>query len=758
LSGTAVGSTATARCNAGFLLEGSRVRLCQPGRIWDGSPARCLPIDCGEPFSPANGGVSFERTSYGASAQPFCDPGFFLQGLPGGEVYCLDEGTWTSFDGEDTWSCEPLVCEPLPAPANGTVLVPFRGFGGVATYACNEGFLQVGEATRTCQANGAWSGAAPVCQAIACGEPAALPNGSVVATGTGYGSTGTLSCAPGWDLSTASPSLRCGAEGVWETLQGERTWRCIPRDCGAPTGTAAGTWDATTTGSVATFRCFPGWTLTGSATRVCDGVTRTWTGSQANCFLNSCPVLTAPARGAVQAAVRTTGATATYTCEPGWVLQGSATRLCGVDGAWTGETPACVPGGCTPLPPPAFGSVTHAETAALTTEATFRCDPGYTLQGPSQVTCTRVPGEPETWSAPAPWCRSATLGEPCTEASPCSAGEWCPADVPPAVRRCAPRVRVDGAGADLRFLWIPGGTFTMGSPVGEVGRGTSGVDPTLEAQREVSLSRPFVMLDVPVLRTHWRWLTGLSPHEAAAGATRLQGCGDLCPASYLTWWSARWYANTLSVRQGLPPCYRLPSTGCTGSGALGTLSCAAELQPLVNAPTVYACAGYRLPTEAEWERAVRAEDPRATWRGNLVAGETECGGSLSVLDSVAHHCGNSEVSYEGCINLAASGGARCAGPVPPGSPDANPWGLLDMLGNVSEWTWDPFPRYFTGAVDPVGLDPLGPEGSTDRILRGGGFSSAPSQTRAASRRWTSAGAVGSFIGFRLVRSLPAREP
>ena len=54
-------------------------------------------------------------------------------------------------------------CGRLPNPRNGRVSLSGTGFGSTATYSCVKGFTLVGGRTRTCQANGAWSGKAPFC-------------------------------------------------------------------------------------------------------------------------------------------------------------------------------------------------------------------------------------------------------------------------------------------------------------------------------------------------------------------------------------------------------------------------------------------------------------------------------------------------------------------------------------------------------------------------------------------------------------------
>jgi formylglycine-generating enzyme required for sulfatase activity len=168
--------------------------------------------------------------------------------------------------------------------------------------------------------------------------------------------------------------------------------------------------------------------------------------------------------------------------------------------------------------------------------------------------------------------------------------------------------------------------------------------------------------------------------------------------------------------------------------------------PIGDSP--YACNGYRLPTEAEWEYAARAGDPRATYNGDLdVKTCFAPDWPSSVLDPIAWFDANSSYS---------DGGRRThevAGKRP------NAWGLYDMLGNVWEWCHDWYGDYPTtpGAVE----NPVGPGEGPYRVLRGVSFNYDNGYIRAAIRdpgyRTSGDGSyiVRSYVvGFRPVRSLP----
>lgn len=117
---------------------------------------------------------------------------------------------------------------------------------------------------------------------------------------------------------------------------------------------------------------------------------------------------------------------------------------------------------------------------------------------------------------------------------------------------------------------------------------------------------------------------------------------------------------------------------------------------------------YRLPTEAQWEYACRA------WTSSRF-GYGDDPGFLE-LGSYAWYSGNSP-----------------DGTQPVGQLLPNVWGLHDMHGNVWEWCQDWFADGLPGGTM---VDPSGPVSGTSRVIRGGAYAYAPSDSRSASR-WSS---------------------
>ena len=248
------------------------------------------------------------------------------------------------------------------------------------------------------------------------------------------------------------------------------------------------------------------------------------------------------------------------------------------------------------------------------------------------------------------------------------------------------------------YVRINAGRFTMGSPGGEEGHYDN------EAQHEVVLTRPYWLKTMEVTQGEWRALMGNNPSS-------FDECGDGCPVETVSWWDGLAYCNALSLKEGLTPCYDL--SGCSGTPGTKGYACPEDVRF-----KGLGCTGYRLPTEAEWEFAARA-------------GTT--GARYGDLDAVAWYGGNS------------GGNTR-----PVGGRSANAWGLYDMLGNVSEWTWDIYGSYPSGRV----TDPEGASSGADRVLRGGSWLSDARRVRAADRSWLVPAWRNFFVGIRPARSIP----
>lgn len=151
---------------------------------------------------------------------------------------------------------------------------------------------------------------------------------------------------------------------------------------------------------------------------------------------------------------------------------------------------------------------------------------------------------------------------------------------------------------------------------------------------------------------------------------------------------------------------------------------------------------YRLPSEAEFEYALRAGAPgRYPWgdrpptsgTGNLTGGGDRSPGGRT--------WGNAFVGY--------SDGYW--GPAPVARFRANAFDIHDMEGNVSEWVADCWHDGYRRA--PTKGEAWVNPGCRTRVVRGGAWSNAPAQSRAAWRSQAEADATNALTGFRVVREL-----
>lgn len=185
------------------------------------------------------------------------------------------------------------------------------------------------------------------------------------------------------------------------------------------------------------------------------------------------------------------------------------------------------------------------------------------------------------------------------------------------------------------------------------------------------------------------------------------------PIQMVNWFDAVKWCNARSEKEGLIPAYYLDE-------AKTQICRVGEKVPVVNWN-----AGYRLPTDAEWEKAAR-------------------GGAVGRLFPWAD---NDEISAD-----RANYGHQVGKTTSVGTYSANGFGLRDMAGNVWEWCWDWQGEYPRELV----VDPRGPNSGSARSLRGGSWGYLADGCRVASRSpVTPAYRIPEF-GFRTV--LPPGQP
>jgi formylglycine-generating enzyme required for sulfatase activity len=282
---------------------------------------------------------------------------------------------------------------------------------------------------------------------------------------------------------------------------------------------------------------------------------------------------------------------------------------------------------------------------------------------------------------------------------------------------------VDLPGHSPAMVVVPTGSFLMGSPDGENGRSDAETP-----QHRITIVKGFAMAQSAITVGQFREfvkasgyqpdsvrLGGASVYDARSGAMRDDShatwqddyaghpATDDLPVVNVSWRDAKAYADWLSQR-----------TGKT----------------------------YRLPSEAEFEYALRAGTTTRYWWGDDAPAE-----------KVENITGGLDRSVNGRRWSHAFRGYRDGywGPAPVMQFKPNPFGLYDMDGNVSEWVADCWhDNYIRAPAD--GSAWINP-GCGVRVIRGGSWGSSPEQVRSAFRQGGDADIRSGRVGFRVVREL-----
>ena len=286
------------------------------------------------------------------------------------------------------------------------------------------------------------------------------------------------------------------------------------------------------------------------------------------------------------------------------------------------------------------------------------------------------------------------------------------------------RVTADDAAAPSGMALIPAGSFTMGNCM------ASSEGDSDELPLHTVYVSAFYMDRYEVSKALWDEVYSWAIAHGYSFEYGAQGKASTHPAQRMTWYDSVKWCNARSEKDGKVPAYY------TDAGL------SVRYRSGLAVPYVSWSSGYRLPTEAEWEKAARggASGRRFPWGDTISWGQANYYAYPLSAGGYAYDVNGTS----GYNPVWASGGYPYTTPV--GTFGANGYGLYDMAGNVWEWCWDWYGSYSSAYQS----DPRGPTSGSYRVYRGGSWASIAFRCRAAGRYGYTPDSWYGDVGFRSV--------
>ncbi len=307
------------------------------------------------------------------------------------------------------------------------------------------------------------------------------------------------------------------------------------------------------------------------------------------------------------------------------------------------------------------------------------------------------------------------------------------------VTAAATTVRVLDPNPPTDMAFIPAGLFTMGDTFGD--------GSNYELPLHDVIVSEFYLDKYEVTKTLWDEVYNWATNNGYSFQYPARGKSSHHPAHSMSWADAVKWCNARSEREGRVPAYYTSAAQTTVyRGFLG----------IMDASWVKWDAGYRLPTEAEWEKAARGgasgrrfpwtstdniSHSRANYEANPLSADPQYGDAYDLNPTRSFH----PTFNDGVFPYTS----------PVGYFAPNGYGLYDMPGNVMELCWDWYSQYSSSLqTDPRGgpREP-GPDVAAHAI-RGGGWARVGSTCRSAGRFPAGQNNADHHTGFRCVLPPP----